>query len=136
MTVALSGALLMLLAFEGMLVLLATAPNAAAALGNATPAGDTRADGAHIPAEQAPSSQDKGAGLDDMALRYALTSREREMLGYLASGFSRRRIAEDLSISESTVQTHVNNLYTKLGIHKRDELLDLVEAYRKGKSPA
>ena len=36
-------------------------------------------------------------------------------------------IAETLVISENTARGHVRRLYTKLGVHSRQELIDLVE---------
>ena len=74
------------------------------------------------------SSQD---AVNAMAVRYGLTTREHDMLSFLARGFSRQRIADDLGLSTSTVKTHVNNLYAKLDVHKRDELLDLVNEFRR-----
>ena len=39
------------------------------------------------------------------------------------------RIAEELVISENTVRTHSKRIYVKLDIHKRQELIDLVESF-------
>ncbi|MBM7505934.1 response regulator transcription factor [Agromyces aurantiacus] len=46
----------------------------------------------------------------------ALTNREREVLGLLAEGLSNRAIGDRLFITERTVETHVTNLFTKLGL--------------------
>lgn len=46
-----------------------------------------------------------------------LSSREREILGYLAQGLQRKEIAELLYISPHTVRTHVNHLIKKLQVH-------------------
>lgn len=37
------------------------------------------------------------------------------------------RIAEELVVSENTIRTHMRRLYAKLDIHKKQELLDLLE---------
>jgi two-component system response regulator NreC len=53
-----------------------------------------------------------------------LTDREREVLQLLVEGYSNREIADTLTISIKTVQTHRSNLMTKLGI---ENLCDLVK---------
>jgi DNA-binding NarL/FixJ family response regulator len=50
-----------------------------------------------------------------------LTSREREILGLLASGANTRQIAGHLVISEKTVKTHVQNILRKLDVTSRLE---------------
>jgi len=52
-----------------------------------------------------------------------LTKREVEMLNMIGIGKSNKEIAEELSISYWTVKNHVNNLFTKLGIHTRAEAI-------------
>ena len=59
-----------------------------------------------------------------------LTDREREVLQLIAEGHSNRGIAELLSISVKTVETHRAHLMDKLGIHNRAELIKY--AIRKG----
>lgn len=51
----------------------------------------------------------------------SLTGRESEVLALLARGRSNRRIAEELSISEGTVRTHVSHILDKLGVANRVE---------------
>lgn len=55
-----------------------------------------------------------------------LTERETEVLAMYASGRSAVYIAEELFLSNYTVKTHLRRCYAKLGIHSRQELLDLV----------
>jgi DNA-binding NarL/FixJ family response regulator len=50
-----------------------------------------------------------------------LTGREREILGLLAEGLRNDDIATRLYISSQTVQTHVRNLLSKLGVHSKLE---------------
>ena len=57
---------------------------------------------------------------------YSLSAREEEVLFYLAQGFSARKIAEELVISSSTVQTHIARTYAKLGVHTKQELIDFM----------
>lgn len=60
--------------------------------------------------------------------QYGLTRREGEILGLLVRGRSKAHIAEAFIISENTVRGHVKHIYAKLGIHNKQELLDLFES--------
>jgi DNA-binding NarL/FixJ family response regulator len=48
-----------------------------------------------------------------------LTQREAEVLRQIAAGLSNREIAERLVISEATVKTHVNNIFSKANLRDR-----------------
>jgi DNA-binding NarL/FixJ family response regulator len=56
----------------------------------------------------------RGKKADDFAL---LTKREREILQYIAEGYTSRRIAQTLFISRKTVENHRANIMAKLNIH-------------------
>jgi DNA-binding NarL/FixJ family response regulator len=60
----------------------------------------------------------------------AITAREREVLGLIASGLSNAEIATHLSISPATTKTHVGHLLTKLSARDRVHLVIL--AYQAG----
>jgi two-component system, NarL family, response regulator NreC len=62
----------------------------------------------------------KNTGLD---VNEALTEREREVLYLAAEGFSNAEIAEKLSISQRTAETHRFNLMHKLGLKNNAELI-------------
>ncbi len=49
----------------------------------------------------------------------SLTEREREVLMLIAAGQSNQQIAEALTVSERTVETHVGNLLGKLAVASR-----------------
>ena len=49
----------------------------------------------------------------------ALSDREREVWGHLASGLSNAAIARKLGVSASTVKFHTQNLFQKLGVGNR-----------------
>jgi DNA-binding CsgD family transcriptional regulator len=50
-----------------------------------------------------------------------LTDRERDILRRLAAGTSNADIAAELVVSPRTVERHVQNIYSKLGVHNRVE---------------
>lgn len=52
---------------------------------------------------------------------FGLTAREREVLVLVAEGYTNRRIAETLFISDSTAGVHVSNILGKLGVGTRTE---------------
>jgi DNA-binding NarL/FixJ family response regulator len=62
-----------------------------------------------------------------------LTSRENDVLGYLAEGLSNAAMAERLTVSVHTVRNHVANLSAKLGAHSKLEALTI--AVREGIMP-
>jgi DNA-binding NarL/FixJ family response regulator len=49
----------------------------------------------------------------------ALTPRERQVIGLVATGRTNRAIARHLAISERTVDRHVSNILTKLDLPSR-----------------
>ncbi len=60
--------------------------------------------------------------------RTSLTDREREVLQLVVRGYPNKRIASDLVISERTVRFHLRNLYDKLTVSTRGELLAWVHS--------
>lgn len=62
-----------------------------------------------------------------ISAQFNLTDRESEVLYHLLRGRSSRRIQEELFISESTANTHIRHIYGKLGVHSKQELLDLAD---------
>jgi len=64
------------------------------------------------------ANQPPAPGLD-------LTEREREVLSLMIEGLNNTQIAGRLTISPSTVKSHVSNILTKLGVASRTEAVTL-----------
>ena len=98
----------------------------------------TQANGEDVPVAQ-PEQPDDGMGSgrrDRLSVKcvaiardYGLTNREFDVLVRLAHGRSGAFIADELTLSENTVKGHTKRLYAKLGVHTRQELIDLAEQY-------
>lgn len=68
--------------------------------------------------------------LSFVSSRFDLTPREAEVASLLVKGYTLPHAAEALCLSIDTVRTHSKSLYRKLGIHKKRELIALVEQTR------
>ena len=56
-----------------------------------------------------------------------LSKRQLEVMRYLVAGRDAGRIADALGLAPNTVRSYRKSLYAALGVHGRQELLDLVE---------
>jgi DNA-binding CsgD family transcriptional regulator len=56
-----------------------------------------------------------------------LTPQERKIAQGILQDKSNKEIATELFISLSTVKTHINNLYKKLGVSTREEISHLLK---------
>ncbi len=56
---------------------------------------------------------------------YQLSFREMEILREIVKGLSPAEIGEQLFISPNTVRTHVNNIYKKLHLNSRSQIINL-----------
>lgn len=61
-----------------------------------------------------------------LAKKHAITQSELLVMILLAQHMSYSNIAKELQLSENTVRTHGKSIYRKLGIHSKQELIDLV----------
>ena len=59
-----------------------------------------------------------------------LTDREFDVAFYTYRGYSAKKTAEALFVSESTVKSHLSHVYRKLGIHSKQELIAFVDEHR------
>ena len=84
----------------------------------------------HARSSDVPNYQDrlsKQAAL--VRQHYRLSARETEVMELIARGNTVARIAEQLVVSENTIRTHSKRIYAKLDIHKKQELVDLLETF-------
>lgn len=70
------------------------------------------------------------ADVDAVARLERLTDREREVLTAIGRGYSNTEISEKLFIGSATVKSHINSVFTKLGL--RDRAQAVVFAYESG----
>lgn len=61
--------------------------------------------------------------------QFLLSNREVEVLALYAQGFTQKRVAEELFISQGTAHAHIKRIYAKTGFHLRQEILDYMEQY-------
>jgi DNA-binding CsgD family transcriptional regulator len=109
---------------------------------------DTNIDNFHnnrkLPANRPDNSMDKGNGLNrsrviametfesichEIAKTFELSARETEILILFGRGRDLPYICERLHISKPTTNTHIRHIYEKIGIHSKQELLDLLEQH-------
>jgi len=67
-----------------------------------------------------------GAGLRESV---RLTPREIEVLRHVARGRRNHEIAEHLGVATSTIETHVKNIFEKLGASNRTQAVELARAH-------
>lgn len=96
--------------------------NAADATG---PVGSADA-GAHSEEADAAAGPEPAERIEELARSGGLTPRETEVFALLAQGRSIPYIRDELIISRETAATHAKHIYAKLGVHSRQELIDLV----------
>lgn len=66
-----------------------------------------------------PAPRDRGAEPRESSRLSRLTGREREVLALLASGATNAQLADQLTVAESTVKSHVKHILHKLGAGNR-----------------
>jgi DNA-binding NarL/FixJ family response regulator len=68
-----------------------------------------------VPRRQAPQAERPG-----------LSTREKQVIGLVALGFSNGEIADRLFLAESTVKSHLSSAFAKLGVRSRHEAVELI----------
>ena len=64
---------------------------------------------------------------DELAREHGLTKREGEMLRLLAQGRDAAHMEKELCLSRNTVKSYSKSLYAKLGVHSKQDVIDLVQ---------
>ncbi len=62
-----------------------------------------------------------------IAVEVGMTPRETDVFAFVARGYNRKSISEELMISEETAKSHTNGIYRKMGVHSQQELLASVK---------
>lgn len=65
-----------------------------------------------------------------LAERAGLSSRERDVLFLLGKGYTIDFIAGELGISFNTAKSHIRNVYSKAGVHSKQELQSMIEGLK------
>ncbi len=60
---------------------------------------------------------------------YKITSRETEIVQLLISGMPNKEIAENLQVAETTLKRHITNIYNKLAVGNKVELINLLKDF-------
>ena len=85
--------------------------------------------GARIVGSLVGSAPPPASEADELVLRFpGLTPREAEVLALVAAGMSNQEIAGRLFVGVSTVKTHINALFAKLGVRDRARAIALVRS--------
>jgi len=79
--------------------------------------------GRHFVYKYQPEVPDIPEAGDAFYLKWDISEREQELIPLLAQGNTNREISELLFISYNTVKTHVQNIYRKMGVSNRLQLL-------------
>lgn len=106
---------------------LSASPDSPASICSGNPM-DAASTSTEMPALQASQAESGDTRIDALAREHGLTPREAEVFALLAQGRSIPYIRDELIISRETAATHAKHIYAKLGVHSRQELIDLVHS--------
>lgn len=72
----------------------------------------------------------EGESIDYISQKYRLTEREREVMMLAYGGMTNPDIAQELFISKNTVKRHMYNIFEKLHVSTRVELVHMINSQR------
>ena len=64
-----------------------------------------------------------------MGEQFLLSDREVDVLTLYALGHTQKKVAEELNITPATAHTHIKRIYSKCGMHSRQDILEYLSAY-------
>ncbi len=65
---------------------------------------------------------------DYFQTKYNITRREKEIIKLIKTGYSNSEISDKMLISVSTVEKHIYNIYQKLNVKNRIQLINLIQS--------
>ena len=65
--------------------------------------------------------------VDALAEKAGLTKREREVLAMLSQGRDLAYMCDELCLSRNTVKGYQKSIYAKMGVHSKQEVIDLMD---------
>jgi DNA-binding CsgD family transcriptional regulator len=68
-------------------------------------------------------------GMGEFTAEYKVTGRELDVIRYVTTGLPNREIADIFNISERTIESHMVNIYNKLNIKNKVELINVLKKY-------
>lgn len=85
-------------------------------------------------AAAAPSGNDRISAsmrqqVQAMGEQFLLSDREIDVLTLYALGHTQKKVAEELSITPATAHTHIKRIYSKCGMHSRQDILEYLSSY-------
>ena len=94
---------------------------------------DSRTNAASLPDNLAPSvDPTRTTTCKTLALSFDLTEREHDVLVLLSKGQSVADIAVSLGVSENTAKTHIKNVYRKLNVHSKQDVIEMCREIESG----
>ncbi|MEG0418450.1 helix-turn-helix domain-containing protein [Gordonibacter sp.] len=81
------------------------------------------------PVRSATETADFVENLESFGKTWGMSKREMEVLDLLLKGRNTQYISTQLFIAPGTTKTHIYNIYRKMGIHTKMELLDLFDTF-------
>jgi len=67
-------------------------------------------------------------GHDNEEIEIKFTKREKEIVDAVKRGLTNKEIALEMNLSLSTIKSHTNNIYKKVGINSRAKLIDYLKS--------
>lgn len=80
------------------------------------------------------TAPDRSATCKALAEQHELTDREFDALVKLSRGHSVADISSALGVSENTAKTHIKNVYRKLGVHSKQDIIEMCREMEARKS--